>query len=328
MTHAIRIEVSHDRFALAHPFRISRGVKTHADVVTVRLTLSDGRSASAECVPYARYGESVEGVIDALTNGIPMTTCREALDARSLGLHGAARNALETALFALDHPGECAGALAHFRATEGAGTLVIDTPALMAERAEAFPFAVAKLKLQGDGDDLERLRRVATARPDLPLWLDANEGFSADVFDAFVDGLGRAHGPAPLSARVILVEQPFRAGEEVGASMRASTLPICADESFHTVDDVASAKRAGYAAVNVKLDKAGGLPSAERAAHAAHEAGLLVALGCMVSSSLSIAAAVTLRRRLEGAGIPVPFVDLDGATFLSNDRSLEGTGWG
>lgn len=105
-------------------------------------------------------------------------------------------------------------------------------------------------------------------------------------------------------------------------------VPACADESFHHAGDVERVAALGYGAVNVKLDKAGGVERALDAARAAQRAGLTIVVGCMVSSSLSIAAAWTVVKELRGEGIAVPFVDLDGATFLAQDRSLDGTGWG
>ncbi len=321
----VRVNVDIERFELASPFRISRGTKTHAEVVTVRLVDEDGNTAAAECVPYARYGESIEGVAEALRAAVPAETSLDELTLAKDRLRGASRNALETAIYALTHRDRSEGALHDFDPLAHAGTLVIDTPERMAEAATAFRFAVLKMKLQGDGLDLDRLRRVSAARPDLPLWLDANEGSTEASFAGLEHEL--AETEMPSASRVVLIEQPFRAGEEPRDMLVSCAIPICADESFHTGSDVAAMQLAGYRAVNVKLDKAGGLPSALEAARRAHEAGLVIVVGCMVSTSLSIAPAWTLVKQLRAEGIGVPFVDLDGATFLKADRSLEATGW-
>jgi len=140
-----------------------------------------------------------------------------------------------------------------------------------------------KAKLRGDGRDLERLAAIRATRPDAPIWLDANEGFDAEGF--------RALAPHLDSLGVVLVEQPFAAGTEIATRIRSSPVAVCADESFHDEHDVARVRELGYRAVNVKLDKAGGILRACEAAHAAHAAGLTIVMGCMVASSLSIAAA-------------------------------------
>lgn len=315
--------VEAERFELASPFRISRGEKTHAEVVTVALQDPAGRRVMAECVPYARYGESVAGVLSGLRALVPRETDEAALVEALDRLSGAARNALETALFALDAPARCAGALADFDARRGAGTIVVDTPERMAHAARAFDAAILKIKLSGDGLDEERLRRVHAARPELPLWLDANEGLSEATFSSL---LVRTAERSFLD-RVVLVEQPFAAGSEPARGFASSALPVCADESFHTAADVERVARAGYHAVNVKLDKAGGIRAALEAARAASRAGLAIVVGCMVSSSLSIAPAWLLVKALREEGVDVPFVDLDGATFLRADRSLAATGF-
>jgi L-alanine-DL-glutamate epimerase-like enolase superfamily enzyme len=320
----VEMDVQVERFELAAPFRISRGVKTHADVVAVRLA-AGARSSAAEAVPYARYGESVEGVVAELRAVAARARSLEALAREARALRGAGRNALETALFALRNPTVAADGLRGFDARRGAGTLVVDAPSVMAERALRFDFAIAKLKLLGDGDDLARVKGVRDARPELPLWLDANEGFDADSFRGFLGALAEA---PELSRAIVLVEQPLPEGTELHDAFAGCPVPVCADESFHTAADAEKLARIGYGAVNVKLDKAGGVALSLDAARAAHERGLEVVVGCMVSTSLSIAAAWTLVRLLRSEGIEPRFFDLDGATFLLRDRSLAGTGWG
>ncbi len=314
----LRVEAVARSFALSSPFRIARGAKTHAEVVTVRLT-SEGRQVEAECVPYPRYGESSRTVLDAL-DPVLGEQPRETVASHLQRLGGAAANALGSALFALDHPARCRSALAGFRVLDGASTLVVDEPERMTEGARGLHAAVVKLKLAGDDRDLERLAAVHAARPDLPIWLDANEGCSPERLAALA--------PRLKALGVVLVEQPMGPTDEAALASIALPVPACADESFHHAGDVERVAALGYGAVNVKLDKAGGVERALDAARAAQRAGLTVVVGCMVSSSLSIAAAWTVVKELRSEGIAVPFVDLDGATFLAQDRSLDGTGWG
>lgn len=314
---ALELEIVAQSFALHTPFRISRGTKTHADVVLVKITDTEGRNVCAECVPYARYGETVESTTETLRALGAQHASIEALLQSASHLRGAAANALLTAAFAWKNPEVCRNVLADFRALNHSQTLVIDTPELMAAKARLCATPIAKMKLSGDDLDLARVTAVHAARPDLPLWVDANEGLSAVQCEELL--------PQLCALGVVLVEQPCRAGDE--PTWKDSNVALCADESFHGEDDVQRCRDLGYRYVNIKLDKAGGLLAAERAAHQAHRAKLGIVIGCMVSTSLSIAAGYVLYKRLREAGIPVPFVDLDGATFLAQDRSLDGTGW-
>jgi len=307
-----------ERFALARPFTISRGTKTHAEVVTVTVTTSDGERFIGEGVPYARYGESIEGSLERLRPVADCATLAE-LEALASELSGAARNALASAIFAATHRGRARAALDDFDLTASAGTIVVGEPAAMATEARAARSAWMKVKLAGGGGDLARLEAIHAARPDTPIWVDANEGLDADAF--------RALAPRLPELGVVLVEQPLAAGAELADAIRGSVIPVCADESFHDPADVRRIADLGYRGVNVKLDKSGGIVRACAAARAAHEAGLFVVFGCMVCSSLSIAAAWCAVKTLRAEGIAVPFVDLDGATFLAVDRSLAGTGW-
>ncbi len=317
----LQVAVRAERHELTVPFRISRGDKTHAEVVVVELTTTTGARAAGEGVPYARYGESVASVLSALSPATGQPANEASLTALSRELAGAAKNALSSALFALRHPARCRVALSDFDLSTSARTVALDLPARMAEAARDLRCRWVKVKLQGDDLDLERLQAVRAAQPDTPLWLDANEGFTRERFGQLTPHLGRLG--------VELIEQPFPVADEaVAAALGELPAPLCADESFHTAADAERLARLGYRAVNVKLDKAGGIEAAIEAAERAHAVGLSVAFGCMVSTELSIAAAWVAVKEIARCGIPVPFLDLDGATFLRAPRSLADTGFG
>lgn len=315
------MDVRAERLALRSPFRISRGEKTHAEVVVVELRDERGERALGEAVPYARYGESVDAVVAALAVVGGRARELDALTSFAQTLRGAAQNALTSALYARRHAARCARSLDGFDALAGAGTVVLDAPAAMADAARAQAARYLKLKLAGDGADLARLRAVRAACPDKPLWLDANEGLTPGALATFA--------PALSELGVLLLEQPFPASDEASVRQVADLpLPLCADEAFHRAEDAPRLAALGYRAVNVKLDKAGGVDRAIEAGLAAHEVGLDVIVGCMVCSELSIAAAWLTVRELRARGVPVPLFDLDGATFLARGRPLDDTGWG
>ena len=303
------IEAQHDRFELSRPFRISRGVKTAADVISV--TLRHGESVGrGEGVPYPRYGESIEsalGAIESIQSAIEGGAGREEL--LTLLPPGAARNAVDCALWDLEArlsatdvanmigapaPGTIASAL----------TIVIDTPAAMAEAA-AIVADAPLLKVKVDAvDPAAQIRAVRSAAPECALIVDPNESWD----QALVERMQ----PVLVEARVALLEQPVPAGADEWLEGIASAVPICADESFHVAADLGDVARR-YGVVNVKLDKAGGLTAALGIARAARAAGLGLMTGCMVSSSLSIAPALHLAAMSD-------FVDLDGPLWLVDDR--------
>ncbi|WFE75074.1 N-acetyl-D-Glu racemase DgcA [Roseinatronobacter sp. S2] len=299
------LTVTHDRFRLAEVFTIARGSRTHADVVTVSL-LRDGASGRGECVPYARYGESIDSVrreIEALATGIGREALQDVLPA------GAARNAVDCALW--DREAKRAGK----RVWELAGltapgplvtafTLSLDTPDKMeaaARRHAARP--LLKIKL-GTPDDMPRLEAVRRGAPDTRIIIDANEGWSAEVYAELA--------PHLIGLGVAMVEQPLPAGDDGMLGEIARPLPVCADESCH---DRASlpALKGKYDMVNIKLDKTGGLTEALALRDAARADGFGVMVGCMVGSSLAMAPAVLVA---QGADI----VDLDGPLLLAEDR--------
>ena len=291
-----------ERWPLREPFRIARGARTEAVVVVVEAR-SSPHLGRGEAVPYARYGETPESVLAALAGARPSELDR---------LAGAARAALEAAL--LDLETQVTGVPVHERLDLRppapfaiATTLSIDTPDSMARRATEVPGALLKLKLAGDGLDVARLRAVADARPDARLWLDANEGLDERGYQGLVEALE--------ALPVVLLEQPLPEGRD--AALARSVRPrravsICADESAHDAASFAALVDR-YDAVNVKLQKAGGLVPALRAIERARALNLDVVLGCMVSTSLAIAPAALLAPLVD-------FVDLDGALFLAKDR--------
>lgn len=296
---AVTVAARLERWPLAEPFRIARGARTEAVVVVVEAS-AGGRVGRGEAVPYGRYGETPEGVLEALAG----VRARE-LDA----MRGAARAALETAL--LDLEAQVTRIAVHDRlglpapaSAAIATTLSIDTPEAMARRAEALPAGLLKLKLAGDGDDLGRLRAVAAAQRDARLWLDANEGLSESGYATLV--------PMLSGLPVVLLEQPLPEGRDDALARAPRPVPVCADESAHDAESFAALVNR-YDAVNVKLQKTGGLVPALRAIREARALGLRVVLGCMVSTSLAIAPAMLLAPLCD-------FVDLDGALWLARDR--------
>jgi L-alanine-DL-glutamate epimerase-like enolase superfamily enzyme len=294
-----------DRFALRAAFTIARGSKTAAEVVTATVTRA-GVTGRGEAVPYARYGETVEGVlaaIAALPAGLDHDTLARALPP------GAARNAVDCALW--DWRAKAAGR----RVWELAGlpppgpvltayTLSLDTPAAMGAQAAAHAHRpILKVKL-GTPDDLPRLRAVRAGAPAARLIVDANEGWSVADYLALA--------PALQSLGVEVVEQPLPAGQDAALAGVPRPVPLCADESCH--DRASLPRLAGlYDMVNVKLDKTGGLTEALATAAEARRLGLRVMVGCMVGTSLAMAPAVLVA---QGAAL----ADLDGPLLLAEDR--------
>jgi L-alanine-DL-glutamate epimerase-like enolase superfamily enzyme len=306
------LQAGHDRFALNRPFRISRGVRTETQVVTV--TIHDGDAVGrGEGVPYPRYGESIESAlaaIEAVRPAIEEGADRQAL----LGLlpAGAARNAVDCALWDLEArlSGRNVAEMLEAPAPErlaSALTVVIDAPDAMARAAAALAGAPL-LKVKVDANDpAAQIRAVRAAAPEPALIVDPNESWNRAILEALQ--------PMLIEARVDLLEQPVPAGDDAWLEHFRSAVPICADEAVHVADDLGTV--AGrYQVVNVKLDKSGGLTAALELADAARARGLGLMTGCMVSSSLSIAPALHVARMSD-------FVDLDGPVWLAEDRPAE-----
>ncbi len=306
---AISLQAQAERWPIAGAFRIARGAKTEACVVTVRLT-HDGAAGWGECVPYARYGETPESVlaqIEAVRSLIENGADRVALGHAMPP--GAARNALDCALWDLEakRAGAPVWALAGLPEpgpATTAFTLSLDEPDAMAQAARAAAgYPLLKLKIGGAGD-LARLAAVAAARPDARLIIDANEGLNPETLPVLLT--------QARALNVELIEQPFPADADVALEQIAAPVALCADESLHTSADVERLARR-YDAVNVKLDKTGGLTEAIATIAAARAAGMKVMLGCMVGTSLAMAPAAVI------AGL-ADWVDLDGPLLLAQDR--------
>jgi L-alanine-DL-glutamate epimerase-like enolase superfamily enzyme len=304
-----RLAVAVERWPISGGFTIARGVKHEAVVVVA--SIGDGpHTGKGECVPYARYGESVEATVAAIeacaptiAKGLSRTALLQLLPP------GAARNALDCALWDLEakrsgrRAHELAG-LATPKPLLTAFTLSLGTPEAMAAKArEASAYPLLKLKLGGDGD-AERLAAVREAAPNARLIADANEAWRPESVEALMD--------CAAKARVELIEQPLPAGNDDLLQHIERRVPVCADESVHdrgTLEAIA----ARYDAVNIKLDKTGGLTEALRVRDRARALGLKIMAGSMVGTSLGMAPALLLAQEAD-------FVDLDGPLLLARDR--------
>lgn len=303
------LSIATERWPIAGGFTISRGSKTHAEVLVVSLH-QDGLTGRGECVPYRRYDETVEGVSAALEAARPAIEAGAERDEIPRLLQPrAARNALDCALW--DLQAKLTGVPAWKRCGQPppqpvitAFTLSLDTPEAMAAAAvRAGDRPLLKLKLGRDGDRA-RLRAIRAAVPRARLIVDANEGWAPAELPELL--------AACADAGVELVEQPLPAAADGWLADLHRPVPVCADESAH---DVHSLPRllGRYDAVNLKLDKTGGLTPALQFAAAARDAGLGLMVGCMVSTSLSMAPAMLLASGAQ-------FVDLDGPLLLQRDR--------
>lgn len=300
----MRIEVTRDVFRLAQVFTISRGSRTQADVLTVSVTIG-GVTGQGECVPYARYGETLDSVTAQIEEFTGVwADLPDALPA------GAARNALDCAFW--DHAAKAAGVrvwdllkLPAPRPEITAYTLSLDTPdAMQVQAAQNAARPLLKIKL-GTPDDMARLEAVRRGAPDSRIIVDANEGWSADVYADLA--------PHLIRLGVQMVEQPMPAGADDMLGEIARPLPVCADESCHDRTSLPSLK-GKYDMVNIKLDKTGGLTEALALKDQSIAEGYDVMVGCMVGSSLAMAPATILAQG-------VAFTDLDGPLLLAEDRA-------
>ena len=299
-----------ESWPIAGSFSISRGSKTTADVIIVELE-RNGKRGHGECVPYARYGETLDGTeatLEEIRGDVEAGLDRLSLAA--LLPAGAARNTLDCALWDLEAklsgiPAWRAAGLSEPQPAVTAFTISLGTPEVMgAAAAAAKDRPLLKLKLGGDGD-LERVQAVHEAAPKARLIVDANEGWKPEHIESLTPDLARLG--------VALIEQPLPAGKDEALSRIQSAVPLCADESFHGADDL-PAIAGRYRMVNIKLDKTGGLTEALRITEAARKMGLEIMVGCMVGTSLAMAPAALLA----GAA---RYVDLDGPLLLARDRS-------
>ena len=305
----ITLSVAIERWPIAGAFTTSRGAKTEAVVVVAALA-ARGIRGRGECVPYARYGETVEGVakaIEAMRDVIARGLDRAGL--QSAMPPGAARNALDCAFW--DLAAKAAVKPVHAligidapRPLVTAYTISLAAPDDMARATEKVAERkLLKIKLGGDGDPA-RIAAVRRAAPGATLIADANEGWN--------DGNLAANLAACAEAQVALVEQPLPAGHDGALAQAPRPVPVCADESVHDRATLPGL-RDRYDAVNIKLDKAGGLTEALAMAEEAARLGFTVMAGCMVATSLAMAPAVLLAQRAR-------YVDLDGPLLLARDR--------
>ena len=305
----LTLTVRTERWPIAGAFTIARGAKTESQVVIAEA--SDGmHTGLGECVPYARYGETIAGVaaaIEAMGAALAEGLDRQALQAAMPA--GAARNALDCALWDLEakrggQPVHALAGLAAPRALVTAYTISLGAPdAMAAAAAQAAARKLLKVKLGGEGD-AARIAAVRTAAPTAELIVDANE-----AWDRVNLGENLA---ACADAGVTLVEQPLPSGDDAALTSIARPIPVCADESVH---DRASLRSlvGKYDAVNIKLDKTGGLTEALAMAREAERLGFSLMVGCMVATSLSMAPAMLVAQRAR-------VVDLDGPLLLARDR--------
>jgi L-alanine-DL-glutamate epimerase-like enolase superfamily enzyme len=303
------LEVSVERWPIAGGFTISRGSKTEA-VVVVASIREAGILGRGECVPYARYGETVDGVreaIAAMADAVGDGLSRADLATRMPA--GAARNAIDCALWDLEakRAGEPAWRLAGLappRPLVTAYTLSLGTPEAMHEAArQAAHRPLLKVKLGGTGD-AERIAAVRAGAPHARLIVDANEGWSTADIEPLL--------AACAAAGVELVEQPLPADADGVLADIARPVAVCADESAHDRASLAGLS-ARYDAVNIKLDKTGGLTEALAMADAVAASGLKLMVGCMLATSLAMAPAMLVAQRAD-------WVDLDGPLLLARDR--------
>lgn len=305
----LKLTVRAECWPIRGAFTIARGSKREAAVVVAEIG-DRAHMGRGECVPYPRYGESVDGVIAAIEGA--REALAQGLDRASLATllpPGAARNAIDCALWDLEakRAGRCASHLAgisRLHAVPTAFTISLAAPETMAKQAAtARGFPLLKVKLGGDGD-ADRLMAVRAALPEARLIADANEAWQPHETESLL----------AMAARlgVELIEQPLPAGDDAMLAEIDRPVPVCADESVHDRASLAALK-GRYDAVNIKLDKTGGLTEALETANEARDMGLKIMVGSMVATSLAMAPALLVAQDAD-------WVDLDGPLLLERDR--------
>jgi L-alanine-DL-glutamate epimerase-like enolase superfamily enzyme len=310
MMPATTLRAQIESFPVAGRFTIARGSRTEARVIRVEIE-RDGVIGSGECVPYARYGETPETTLAAIFAQAPaLAAGMDRAELQATLPPGAARNGLDCALWSLEArlAGSDAGRLAGIdwpRTMPTAFTISLDTPAAMSQAAaRAAHLPLLKLKLGAPGD-AERLAAIRAAVPHTRFIVDANEGWQVEQLPQLL--------AACAAAGVELVEQPLPADADAALAHIDHVVPVCADESVHALVGL-EALPGRYDAINIKLDKTGGLTEALNVAARARELGLSIMVGCMLSTSLSMLPATLL----------APFarwIDLDGPLLLARDRA-------
>ena len=301
----MNIKTKVDVFPLKKLFTISRGSRTEAEVVSVKVS-KDGFTGYGECVPYKRYNETVKSVIDQITN---LNQVNNRYDLEQNLPPGAARNALDCAFWDLE---------AKLNNTSVADlinlsispvitsfTLSLDTSEKMGQEAQLNShLPILKIKLGGGNKDLERIKSVRKFAPQSDIIVDANEGWSLDEYNYLM--------PHFVEAKIKMIEQPFPSKYDGELRNINRPIPICADESCH---DTSSLEKCigKYDVINIKLDKTGGLTEALKLKKNAELRNFDIMVGCMVGSSLAMAPAIYVAQN-------VKWVDLDGPLLLSEDR--------
>ena len=301
----MNIKTKVDVFPLKKLFTISRGSRTDAEVVSVKVS-KDGFTGYGECVPYKRYNETVKSVIDQITN---LNQVNNRYDLEQNLPPGAARNALDCAFWDLE---------AKLNNTSVADlinlsispvitsfTLSLDTSEKMGQEAQLNShLPILKIKLGGGNEDLERIKSVRKFAPQSDIIVDANEGWSLDEYNYLM--------PHFVEAKIKMIEQPFPSQSDGELKNINRPIPICADESCH---DTSSLEKCigKYDVINIKLDKTGGLTEALKLKKNAELRNFDIMVGCMVGSSLAMAPAIYVAQN-------VKWVDLDGPLLLSEDR--------
>jgi L-Ala-D/L-Glu epimerase len=308
--HPQRLTVTHRAWPLARPLITAHGVETTVEIVVAEISDGDSRGRG-EGVPLRRYGESIDSVVaalDAMKRAVAGGLDRDALQGALPP--GAARNALDCAFWAIDADraycsvAELAG-LGAVPPLMTAFTVAFDTPDTMAEQAAANRTRpLLKLELGGDGD-VERVRAVRQAAPAARIIVDAKESWNESQLCEYM--------PMLVDLRVELIEQPLAAGADDGLARLARPIPLCADESCRTLADL-DRLDGKYQAINIKLDKAGGLTEALALAKEAKRRGLRIMVGGVISTSLGIAPALLVAQQAD-------IVDLDGPLRLASDRA-------
>ena len=301
----MNIKTKVDVFPLKKLFTISRGSRTEAEVVSVKVS-KDGFTGYGECVPYKRYNETVKSVIDQITN-LNQVNNRYELEQNLPS--GAARNALDCAFWDLEAKlnNTTVADLINLSISPviTSFTLSLDTSEKMGQEAQLNShLPILKIKLGGGNKDLERIKSVRRFAPQSDIIVDANEGWSLDEYNYLM--------PHFVEAKIKMIEQPFPSQYDGELKNINRPIPICADESCH---DTSSLEKCigKYDVINIKLDKTGGLTEALKLKKNAELHNFDIMVGCMVGSSLAMAPAIYLAQN-------VKWVDLDGPLLLSEDR--------
>ena len=309
---SIKMKVTTENWPIDGSFTIARGSRTQASVVVVTLMSTDEvkHIGKGECVPYVRYGESVESVCRQLNDILPLVEqglTKEQLQNKMPA--GAARNALDCAYWDIEAKTSNISVsnkigIKETKPLTTAYTISLDTPRNMAEQTDKHKDRdLLKIKLGGDGDH-ERMMAVRDAAPNAGLILDANEAWPESQLQNYLD--------IAANIKAVLVEQPLRADEDDKLKHIERSVVICADESVHTREGLEKLK-SRYDCINIKLDKTGGLTEALKMFEEARALNFSIMVGCMVGTSLAMAPAVLLAQNAD-------FVDLDGPLLLAKDR--------